>query len=113
MHEMDWAAAAAKVRKPTNDLYPPAFPQSVNVKFKEAPIEQRKSARGFDQFLAKVEALDAEQKWVGKDLVLNQFQLGDLIAACKGPPQVGRAYLLQVNGQGAERRLTIRDLSTP
>lgn len=111
MPEMDWTQIASKARKPSNELYPPSFPQSVNVKFHAAAVEQRKSARGFDQFVAKVEALDDKQQWVGKDLVLNQFQLGDLVAACKGPPAVGKAYLLQVNGTGPDRRLHVRDLS--
>lgn len=114
MPEMDWTQAASKARKPTNELYPPAFPASVNVKFQAGAVEQRKSARGFDQFLAKVEALDEQQRWVGKTLVLNQFQLGDLVAACGGgPPQVGKAYMLQVNGTGPDRRLHVRDLATP
>lgn len=111
MPEMDWPAVASSARKPSNELYPPAFPNSANVKFHAAPVEQRKSPRGFDQFVAKVDALDQEQKWVAKNLVLNQFQLGDLIQACKGPPHVGKAYMLQVNGSGPERRLTVRDLS--
>lgn len=111
MPEMDWLAAASKARKPTNELYPPAFPASVNVKFHAAAVEQRKSQRGFDQFLAKVDVLDEQQKWVAKTLVMNQFQLGDLVAACGGPPQVGKAYLLQVNGTGADRRLMVRDLA--
>lgn len=109
---MDWNTVGQLTKRAaTNEIYPTYSETGFTVKFTGSSLTERLSTKGFKQFLTEVESLNrGTQAWEGKTLVLNQFQVADLLEQLKGPPVTGKAYLMQSTGQGRERRLLVQPL---
>lgn len=107
--EITWGEVAKKVRDPSEVFIPRSTTQSLNVRFAPGSVIERPTPGGFTQYLIPVEALDATSgQWLsGKKLVVNKFQLGDILGALNGPPPTGVAFSLKMTGEGEARKLGV------